>query len=736
MARRSARLQKRSSTTSSKEAEASTESFASTVSHLETVTETNEPITEKNVSPVTEPEQSVEKKEPVSQLPQPVAATTPSKNKTSTNPLQPATARTPKNRTPIMPSGKEMHPEHHHPSTAKAGVEARWLGLFAMGAHTAPPRAENAHPLAVAQATPTKATTTANKLSMPSADFKFRFRSPSSELSPQTTRIMQNNRTPQQPPHALKGAMQKPVAEEVSDSRKIAVPKGKAARFSDIHMKEFKKMDSIANHPSAFRAAPDRFKPVDKSLKRSPSKADLDKPQSPKKAPAISLKRTQSKMDYTELNEKIEQSKSTIRVVRPSGVATATAPRGALFSPAKRVKHKEDDDAATNRPVPTIELGGQNTPRRGFRSALPRSRPVRSGFMSPTKAALARSQSATTIGETPRELSPSQLVSPSTMSLIAAPEGPQTASKPTVSFPSSPKVPDTVRKARLGLEQEKQRNEQAKKNLEAVKSGNIFKSILRNPNRKFSDDPEKVAAGTHMMSPPPGLGSDKPLPPVPATAPVRKHVNFTASTLEKPKELIKVHEAQSPSPTKPRSASEALAGSVVYPALQSSVDYPKLPENEEASESVKSPSRRLTFGLPGSMPGGFDSMPHPFDFTSNNQVNFGPATKGTIRLVSNTDSSAHTSSLLAANANDAGKKRKAENDESGKENNTRVEEGDSQRSPKKVKMSGDGKMEPPKTPASKLPQASRRLGSAKSTGGKITMSRLAMLATPKRLRKN
>ena len=40
---------------------------------------------------------------------------------------------------------------------------------------------------------------------------------------------------------------------EEHGDRKIAMPKGRAGRFSDVHMAEFKKMDSIAGHASAFR---------------------------------------------------------------------------------------------------------------------------------------------------------------------------------------------------------------------------------------------------------------------------------------------------------------------------------------------------------------------------------------------------------------------------------------------------------------------------------------------------
>lgn len=60
------------------------------------------------------------------------------------------------------------------------------------------------------------------------------------------------------------------------EGRKFAQPKGKVGRFSDIHMAEFKKMDSIAGHASSFRAQPGRLTPAKNSLKRTQSKAKLD----------------------------------------------------------------------------------------------------------------------------------------------------------------------------------------------------------------------------------------------------------------------------------------------------------------------------------------------------------------------------------------------------------------------------------------------------------------------------
>jgi hypothetical protein len=97
------------------------------------------------------------------------------------------------------------------------------------------------------------------------------------------------------------------------------------------------------------------------------------------------------------------------------------------------------------------------------------------------------------------------------------------------------------------------------------------------------------------MSPPIAMDFDKALPAIPATAPVKKHVNFSNSTLERAShdELGK-----SPSPMKFRAGSEVPSGAIVYPSLGSAVHYPEL--------SQESPSH-----------------PRSFSFESGKPVNFG-----------------------------------------------------------------------------------------------------------------
>ena len=117
------------------------------------------------------------------------------------------------------------------------------------------------------------------------------------------------------------------------------------------------------------------------------------------------------------------------------------------------------------------------------------------------------------------------------------------------------------------------------------------------------------------MSPPPALSFAKALPPVPATAPVKKHVNFTNSTLER---TADIELSNSPSPVKFRAGSEMPTGAVTYPTLQPSIKYPDLSQDDEAP--LASPSRRLTFG------GEAVNQPRQFSFDSGKPINFGKST--------------------------------------------------------------------------------------------------------------
>ncbi|KAF2029308.1 hypothetical protein EK21DRAFT_67932 [Setomelanomma holmii] len=619
-------------------------------------------------------------RQPLSKLPHATATATPTMKTKSSKPLLAAMAsRTPNNRTPIKPAGEEMHPAHHHASTAKVLDEARWLGFQALGAHTAPPKSITAN-----QATPSKTPVPASATDLArlesSPDFRFRFKSPfagfggpgtpkrsDQTLSPSTRNLVKEVKGGDTPSgsRTLFGATEFSSKADVAPERKKAEPKGKMARFSDVHMQQFKKMDSIANHASAFRADPTRFKPVvGQPLKKSPSKADLEKPEAsklkrtqskmdlaePTQAPASALKRIQSQMDLT--GSSLPRSQSTVRLVPPSrdgGPMSRDGPADGNPA-AKRVKRTEADDAATTRPMSRDGSAAPTTtiPARKITSqtALPR---LAARLMTPTKASMARSQSAKTLKTT--SMIPSLNKSPSKSNLFS---------------------PTNIAQAMRDGARESMR--QASHNLQRVRS------ILRTPSRKFSDDPAKVAAGTHM-SPPPTVNIEKALPAPPATAPVKKQVIFSSSTLQRAAEN---ELGKSPSPMKFRAGSELPTGAVIYPSL-GGVQYPELAQDPESPTA--SPSRRLTFG------GEAANHPRSFSFESGKAVNFGPSSVGTIRMVRKSDASS-----LAE-----GKKRKLDTvqETSNKENSEPAE--DEYRSAKKMRPTPAS---PSKTAAasSKLPR--------------------------------
>ncbi|PSN68022.1 hypothetical protein BS50DRAFT_492701 [Corynespora cassiicola Philippines] len=679
MARRSARLQKSSTTP-----ESSNNSFDTAQSHSSTQNERLPSVIEGQEPAMKTPQKSSTTKiVPESRLPPPSNTATPLKDKSSKSLLMAITARTPKNRTPIKPAGQEMHPAQFHASTAKVLDEARWLGFQAMGANTAPPKASG---FAAGQETPTK--TPAPEVSTPSSklakfaaspEFKFRFKSPIGDLSPNTNNILNgpDNEEDVVGGHALFGADEFTTPKDVSSKRKTVKPKGKMARFSDVHMAQFKKMDSIANHPSAFRADPNRFKPVGASsktdldqpesstnasnrLKRTQSKMDVTTAPVTKTVPTP-LKRTQSKKDVAEAGSSATRAQSTVKMVPPRDGQAQSQDGNPT---AKRIKRTEADDVASTRPASRdnkYEPAAPATPARKITSqtALPR---LTSRLMTPTKSSLARAH--TVKATKSASMLPALVRSPSTNNIFSPSNIGQV-------------VRDGVREGIRKTSSQLQR----------------VRSILRTPSRKYSDDPEKVASGTHM-SPPPGLDLLAELPKVPATAPIKKHVNFTSSTLER---AAQDELGKSPSPMKLRAGSEVPTGAVIYPTLQPGVEYPELPKADESP--VGSPSRRLTFG------GATANTPTKFSFKSDKSISFGPSSAGTIRMVRSSD---------ASSAAD-GKKRKLDTVEeaSDKENNQPPVQ--DVRSAKKMKPTP---AEPPKTPVS-TSKLSRRTPKRPSTISKL-----------------
>lgn len=658
-------------------------------------------------------------------------------------------AQTPRDGTPIQPSLEEMHPQKYQMSTAKPLDEARWLG-FSSNKTT--------------QQTPTKTPKPATPNIMDNAPrFNFTFQRPSLNLSPQARALMDETRGEAAKIRSEMQATQRdqPSASDVL-GRKMATPAGKVSRFSDVHMKAFKKMDSIADHPSAFRHRDAKPLATDKpsALKRSPSKAELERPSS---------------------------SSSSTSLPRPSSRGDVEA------GPAKRVKRAAEDDTATTRaqstPKPALKsaLKPQMTPRTTKApSALKSAKSVRRTTMIPssqrspvrmnmTSASVQQEQAThflsrspikspvkSTVAERVAQFEPEAPESPL---LSRSPAKPASPTKPQLA-PDSPdassKIPFLARSpAKMTLNayqdaEDKDGNKQKPNKTPllarspakiSVPEGPLdpsqqtpakpslmtrfnllrqspVKSILRTPQRLYSNDPFKVASGTHLSTPPNATSdAEKAAPPrPPKTCPVIKHVDFSAST-----KALDNTDSTPDTPTK--------VSSPPSKADDQTITYPTLPTTDDNADRPKKAHRRMTMA----------GAPNDFTFRAGAQaITFAPSPRRTTsQEVKPSIRSVENSPELSA----ASKKRKAETADTNQVTGTITsdkENDDAEQRPAKKARSEKPEAPRPsvapaaaKTPVKKIPTVGVRPKSLTSKPkekrpGMLSAARLAMLATPKR----
>ena len=262
----------------------------------------------------------------------------------------------------LYPTFDEMHPSKTQQSTTKQPDSGLRLGFTDATAPKSPGQL-------LAQGTPTKSR---GNFSQPrsSPGFEFKFTRPGQQLGPEAQKLMDDLREEALRIKANLAAESEEdrlnnggeaVSQKIGN-RKMATPKGKAGRFSDVHMAEFKKMDSIAAHPSAHRPHTGRTLPTKPSLKRTKSQANLDEPDTPA--------------------AKAEGAES-----RPG-----PAPTTEESSPAKRAKQRANEDTSSTRPSSQAVKAGAG---RNNSTATSRTRyGLPSAIMTPTKASMARSASA------------------------------------------------------------------------------------------------------------------------------------------------------------------------------------------------------------------------------------------------------------------------------------------------------------------------------------------------------
>lgn len=493
----------------------------------------------------------------------------------------PAARRTPA--TPVSstlkPPHDEMHPSKAHPTTSKPDI-ALHLGFSD-----------------IASSRERGLTATPSKISgVPSSSLTFHVGSDTS-LSGDAQRMMEEIRNKAAKIKESLVAKREAEADPSNvHGRVIAQPKGKSGRFSAAHMAEFKKMDSIEGHASAWRAQNGRFTPIKSSLKRSPSKAELDgtpvgqnsavkasaskaRPDATPQRPKLSLKRTSTAANL--------DNDTPRRVVRKDA-SSAAAPekpvslaRDGYASSAKRLKKRQEDDASSVRPVSR----GNNT------TGLAKSYSGLARLMSPTKASLA--QSATPVKPT--------------ISLV--PSGANT---------DIPRLTKSVSTTSIGSVS---RTADLKRRIISPTRFQKVKSILRGQKHDAEDGKSAIPQPAALGSLTPGPARiDKELPPIPLTTPRRKLTKRVAFTPDTAKAAIS---EDSPSPKKVTFS----AGRAPLRALDA--EYPELDEHTTLSKSSNglypdlSPLKRLIQPQSADGKARTASVPGKFTFRSDHTIKFG-----------------------------------------------------------------------------------------------------------------
>ncbi|OHF02653.1 hypothetical protein CORC01_02049 [Colletotrichum orchidophilum] len=563
----------------------------------------------------------------------------------------------------------EMHPSKVHPTAAPPS--ATWLGFRDMD-----PSDKKADP----QATPSKTTqaTPFKTTGVPESPFTFRVAQPTGDngLSSDAQQMMNELREEAARIKAeLLAKRELEREDEEINGRRIAKARGKSGRFSAVHMAEFRKMDSIEGHPSAFRAQPGWDTPL-KSLKRTQSKANLDDTpaqpksslkRSPSKAtlddtptqPKSLLKRSQSKpnLDDTPTHPKSilkkpskinlgipdtpSQKKSSLKR-SPSKANFDDAdsndskkssfgprPKSRIFanieppSSVKRVRQRFEDDATTARPVsrdgsslPRPKSSGTDAP------ASLRSQPSLASLASPTASSLARAAGSKM--PLPGTLTKSAS-RPDLGSLVKSPSKPELGS--LRKSPSKPELGGLTKSATTNNLGVLEKTAELKRRIVSPGRFERVKSILRGGkgalDRTKSALP-KPASGISQTPAP--QAAEKTIPAVPFTTPRRKlfkRVDFTPDTNRA---------ADAPNTVAHRAFASVSPihkyGEVEYPSLDAmlgNVTQRKKDGNLYPELNVGSPCEKVTEEANESVKPLPPTVPGTFTFRSDHTIRFGSA---------------------------------------------------------------------------------------------------------------
>ncbi|VUC33313.1 unnamed protein product [Clonostachys rosea] len=502
----------------------------------------------------------------------------------------------------LKPPHEEMHPSKCQPSMAAPSSALR-LGF----SDIKPSNNDQSGIPGCAQGTPTKIGRP------PSSAFTFRFVRGAADmkLSENAQRLMDELREQANKIKAdlvsqreAGGGIEFPALQSASEKKK-------QGRFSAAHEAEFKKMDSIENHASAWRAT--RTTPVKPSLKRSSSKAELDaatptsarsnskrsqaKPEAvstPNTRPKSTLKRTASRAD---LDDDDAQSKKND--MASSAAKPRSTPRNEpVSSYAKRIKKHVEDDASAARPVSRDDSSIPRPKSSGQGSvASTQSQSSLSRLMSPTKSSRAHFADH----EKP------------TISLVKSPSFSNLKGAPKPDTPAGTASPSRFADVRRRI----------------ISPGRFqkVKSILRKKSSEYSEGKSAIP-GPQISQTPAAPQIEKDLPAVPLTTPRRKLAKQVAFT---PETKRAAESQDSPSPKKPLTFQARLAkkkaelqqdfssideilvdstasetSDVVYPDLSA---FKALTESTDEKKAPKLP----------------ESLPGTFTFRSDHTISFGAA---------------------------------------------------------------------------------------------------------------
>ncbi|KHN99648.1 uncharacterized protein MAM_02501 [Metarhizium album ARSEF 1941] len=486
----------------------------------------------------------------------------------------------------LKPPRSEMHPSKYHLSTGDPSSALR-LGFSDIPKETSTPGGQDGTPSKINRG--------------PCSKFSFRAAraSADTELSSEAQRMLSEIRDQAAKIKAELIASREAESGVNGGGRPFAKPKGKVGRYSAAHMAEFKKMDSIEGHASAWRAQEGRFTPV-QSLKRtsskanlegaaasqrsaatqrSPAMADTEETQNPLPKPNLKRKSSAANLDNDDPADSKRRNENAI-----SGKSSIVA-REYSAPAAKRVRKRHDDAAAA-----AAALTG-------------------SGRISPANPSSVFSRLAT----------------PKQAAAAPSPISAKGATKPTISLLRSPSKSSlhssTISASGSSLNLPLSKAWEMKRRIISPQSFSKVKSLLRgvkgNSEEKLTAIPQPQISRTPA---PPRV--NKELPPIPLTTPRRK---LTKKVTFTPEVVTAVNAQNSPSPQRVGNLKLRPALKTIetpYSALDEVLTEPTpsnslYPDLSPLKHLMGSQSHRAVSGSP--------SMAGTFTFRSDHTIKFGDA---------------------------------------------------------------------------------------------------------------